>query len=88
MRWALEQGYRPMDCASIYGNEAGIGTALSEAITTGVVDKGLEPHIGVSNFRAAARAIHPNHSGTDAGLIQSLIMGLVVAVAAPSPAMP
>jgi diketogulonate reductase-like aldo/keto reductase len=67
VRCALAQGYRPIDCASSYGHEAGIGTALSGAITTGVVEKGLERHIGVTNVRAA-RARHSNHSGTDGPL--------------------
>lgn len=34
---ALKQGYRHIDCAPIYGNEAEIGKALSEAFEKGVV---------------------------------------------------
>lgn len=34
---ALKQGYRHIDCAPIYGNEAEIGKALSEAFTQGLV---------------------------------------------------
>ncbi|KAG5849971.1 hypothetical protein ANANG_G00077350 [Anguilla anguilla] len=37
--WALQAGYRHIDCASIYGNEAEIGEALREALGP---DKGLK----------------------------------------------
>ncbi|XP_035270176.1 aldo-keto reductase family 1 member A1-B [Anguilla anguilla] len=37
--WALQAGYRHIDCASIYGNEAEIGEALHEALGP---DKGLK----------------------------------------------
>lgn len=39
VRAALELGYRHIDCASIYGNEAEIGAALAEAIAAGVVTR-------------------------------------------------
>jgi len=35
---ALEAGYRHVDCAPIYGNEPEVGRALSESVTSGVVD--------------------------------------------------
>lgn len=36
---ALQAGYRHIDCALIYGNEAEVGRALSEAFESGVVDR-------------------------------------------------
>lgn len=39
VRAALELGYRHIDCASIYGNEAEIGQALAEAFRDGVVQR-------------------------------------------------
>ena len=39
MRTALELGYRHIDCASIYGNEAEIGLALAGAFRDGVVQR-------------------------------------------------
>ena len=39
VRTALELGYRHIDCASIYGNEAEIGLALARAIRGGVVQR-------------------------------------------------
>lgn len=35
VEWALQAGYRHIDCASIYGNEAEIGEALQEMIGSG-----------------------------------------------------
>ena len=39
VRTALELGYRHIDCASIYGNEAEIGQALAGAFRDGVVQR-------------------------------------------------
>ena len=37
VRWPLEAGYRHIDCASIYENEAEIGSALARAFEDGLV---------------------------------------------------
>jgi len=39
VKTALEAGYRHIDCAAIYGNEAEVGDALTEAFDNGVVDR-------------------------------------------------
>ena len=39
VKYALEAGYRHLDCAAIYGNEAEVGQALSDSIEAGVVDR-------------------------------------------------
>ena len=39
VRAAIELGYRHIDCASIYGNEAEIGQALADACRDGVVQR-------------------------------------------------
>lgn len=36
---ALQTGYRHIDCARIYGNEAEVGEALSDAFDEGIVDR-------------------------------------------------
>ncbi len=36
---ALRQGYRHIDCARIYGNEAEVGQALSECFADGTVSR-------------------------------------------------
>ncbi|XCN73205.1 MAG: aldo/keto reductase [Candidatus Electrothrix aestuarii] len=36
---ALQQGYRHIDCAPIYGNEVEVGQALAESISAGVVSR-------------------------------------------------
>lgn len=37
--WALEAGYRHIDCAAIYGNEKEVGEGLAEAIRAGIVQR-------------------------------------------------
>jgi len=37
--WAIEAGYRHIDCAYGYGNEADVGAALKQAISTGLVKR-------------------------------------------------
>lgn len=37
--FALETGYRHIDCAPIYGNEPEVGQALSDTVSEGVVDR-------------------------------------------------
>ncbi|PSQ85810.1 MAG: aldehyde oxidoreductase [Bacteroidetes bacterium QH_2_63_10] len=39
VKHALDTGYRHLDCAPIYGNEAEVGRGLSASIETGVVDR-------------------------------------------------
>jgi alcohol dehydrogenase (NADP+) len=39
VKYALDTGYRHLDCAPIYGNEAEVGRGLSASIETGVVDR-------------------------------------------------
>ncbi len=39
VKTAIELGYRHIDCAPIYGNEAEIGQAISEAIAEGLVNR-------------------------------------------------
>ena len=36
---AIRAGYRLIDCAEVYGNEAEVGAALKEAITSGIVTR-------------------------------------------------
>lgn len=39
VRWALEAGYRHIDCASIYENEGEVGCALAQAFADGIVQR-------------------------------------------------
>jgi alcohol dehydrogenase (NADP+) len=39
VKTALEAGYRHIDCAAIYGNEAEVGKAFTESFRDGVVDR-------------------------------------------------
>lgn len=39
VRWAIKIGYRQIDCASIYGNEAEIGQALKDAVNEGDIKR-------------------------------------------------
>lgn len=39
VRWAIKLGYRQIDCAAIYGNEAEIGQALHDAVVEGDVKR-------------------------------------------------
>ena len=36
--WALQTGYRHIDCAAIYGNEVEIGEALEDMLGPGKVN--------------------------------------------------
>lgn len=39
IRWAIKLGYRMIDCASIYGNQAEIGQAIADAIREGDIKR-------------------------------------------------
>jgi alcohol dehydrogenase (NADP+) len=39
VKFALQTGYRHLDCAAIYGNEAEVGQALADSIADGVVTR-------------------------------------------------
>lgn len=39
IRWAIKLGYRHIDCAAIYGNEAEIGQALKDAVNEGDIKR-------------------------------------------------
>lgn len=39
VKYALDTGYRHLDCAPIYGNEAEVGQALSDSVEAGIVER-------------------------------------------------
>lgn len=39
VKWAIEAGYRHIDCAPIYGNEKEVGKALAECMQGGIVSR-------------------------------------------------
>lgn len=52
--WALEAGYRHIDCATIYGNEVEIGEALQDTLGTGKVK---QPNIEELRKHSAPKSV-------------------------------
>lgn len=59
VREALAQGYRHLDCAAIYGNEAEVGQALSEAMRGGLAREELWVTSKLWNDAHAADDVEP-----------------------------
>ena len=39
VKWALQNGYKHIDCAPIYGNEKEVGQALTECLADGSIKR-------------------------------------------------
>lgn len=60
--WALEAGYRHIDCATIYGNEVEIGEALQDTLGTGKVKQpNIEELRKHSAPKSSSRQSQPCH---------------------------
>ena len=75
-RDALDVGYRHLDTAQEYGNEAGVGAAVRAAMTQGLAreDVFVTTKIFASGRRAARRAIDESLAALDIGRIDLLLI--------------